>query len=66
MQVGTLINPTNLHKWSFASLLKHAKLPKIVQETLGHANAAITLDTYSHVLPGMGDQAAEAMESALL
>jgi integrase len=40
--------------------------PKIVQEMLGHATVAITLDTYSHVLPGMGDQAAEAMEDALL
>ena len=40
--------------------------PKIVQEMLGHANVAITLDTYSHVLPGMGDQAASAMENALL
>jgi hypothetical protein len=26
---------------------------------------SITLDTYSHVLPGMGDQAAEAMDEAL-
>jgi integrase len=40
--------------------------PKIVQEMLGHATVAITLDTYSHVLPGMGDQAAAAMEDALL
>ena len=40
--------------------------PKIVQEMLGHATVAITLDTYSHVLPGMGDQAAEAMEDALI
>jgi hypothetical protein len=26
---------------------------------------AITLDTYSHVMPGMGDQAARAMQEAL-
>jgi len=39
--------------------------PKYVQELLGHANIAITLDTYSHVLPGMGNQAAKAMEDAL-
>ena len=36
-----------------------------VQELLGHANIAITLDTYSHVIPGMGNQAAQAMEDAL-
>ena len=39
--------------------------PKYVQELLGHANIAITLDTYSHVIPGMGDHAARAMEDAL-
>ncbi len=40
----------------------HAKL---VQELLGHATISITLDTYSHVLPGMGDAAAGAMDEAL-
>lgn len=39
--------------------------PKYVQELLGHASVAITLDTYSHVIPGMGNQAAKAMEDAL-
>jgi integrase len=39
--------------------------PKFVQELLGHANIAITLNTYSHVLPGMGDHTAAAMEEAL-
>jgi integrase len=28
--------------------------PKLVQELLGHASVAMTLDRYSHVLPGMG------------
>ncbi len=39
--------------------------PKVVSEMLGHANIAITLDTYSHVIPGMGDATARAMEDAL-
>ena len=39
--------------------------PKFVQELLGHANIAITLNTYSHVLPGMGDETVTAMENAL-
>jgi integrase len=38
---------------------------KIVSEMLGHSTIAITLDTYSHVLPNMRDQAAAAMEEAL-
>jgi integrase len=46
-------------------LLSKGVHPKLVQELLGHATIAITLDTYSHVLPGMGDQTANAMESAL-
>jgi integrase len=39
--------------------------PKIVQELLGHATIAITLDTYSHVLPNMQGEAVAAMERAL-
>jgi integrase len=32
---------------------------------LGHADIKLTLGTNSHVLPSMGDQAANAMENAL-
>jgi integrase len=39
--------------------------PKVVSDLLGHSNIAITLDTYSHVLPNMRDQAATVMEEAL-
>ena len=39
--------------------------PKVVSEMLGHATIAITLDTYSHVLPTMQESAAAAMEDAL-
>ena len=35
--------------------------PKFVQELLGHASVAITLDTYSQMLPGMGDQTVTAI-----
>lgn len=47
-------------------LLLRGVHPKFVQELLGHATISITLDTYSHVLPSMGDQASKAMEEALL
>jgi integrase len=46
-------------------LLLHNVNPKIVSERLGHANIGITLDTYSHVLPTMQKQAAEAIGAAL-
>jgi len=39
--------------------------PKIVSEILGHSSVSITLDVYSHVIPGLGDAAALAMEEAL-
>jgi len=39
--------------------------PKIVSEMLGHSTIAITLDTYSHVLPNMQESAARALEEAL-
>jgi integrase len=39
--------------------------PKFVQELLGHATISITLDTYSHVIPAMGDQTRKAMEYVL-
>jgi integrase len=39
--------------------------PKVVSEMLGHATIAITLDTYSHVLPDMQDHATRALEDAL-
>ncbi len=46
-------------------LLSKGMHPKFVQELLGHATISITLDTYSHVLPNMGDQTATMMEAAL-
>jgi integrase len=46
-------------------LLMKGVHPKIVSEILGHSSIAITLDTYSHVIPGLGDVAAAAMEEAL-
>jgi integrase len=36
--------------------------PKIVSERLAHASIGITLDTYSHVLPGMQGEAASAFD----
>jgi integrase len=46
-------------------LLARGVHAKFVQELLGHATIAITLDTYSHVLPGMGNSTADAMDEAL-
>jgi integrase len=39
--------------------------PKVVQERLGHATIAMTLDVYSHVVPSMQRDAADRMEVVL-
>ncbi len=39
--------------------------PKYVEELLGHASITFTLDTYSHVLPGMQRAAADDLDAAL-
>lgn len=39
--------------------------PKIVQERLGHSSIAITLDTYSHAMPGLQAAAALGFDQAV-
>jgi integrase len=39
--------------------------PKVVSERLGHSTITITLDTYSHVLPSMQREAAEAVAALI-
>ena len=46
-------------------MLKEGVNPKIVSERLGHASVVITLDTYSHVLPGLQEEAALKFEEGL-
>jgi integrase len=44
-------------------MLKAGTHPKIVQERLGHSSIGMTLDTYSHVAPGLQEAAAEKFDS---
>ena len=39
--------------------------PKVASERLGHSKVGITLDLYSHVLPGMQEDAAARLDDAL-
>jgi integrase len=43
-------------------LVKHVH-PKVVQDLLGHSTIAITLDTYSHVMPALAKEASSLMSS---
>jgi integrase len=52
---------------SYATAALAAGVPaKVVSERLGHANIAITMDTYSHVLPGMDERAANVVARLIL
>lgn len=46
-------------------MLRQGIHPKIVSERLGHSSVAITLDIYSHVLPGLQEAAARKFEEGL-
>ena len=59
MDPGTLTH-------NFASLMLLAGIhPKIVIEALGHSSVAFTLDTYSHVVPGLQEAAAKRLDEVL-
>ena len=46
-------------------LLRAGVHPKVVSERLGHSRVGITLDTYSHVLPGMQEDAVQRIDAVL-
>jgi integrase len=46
-------------------LLSSGVHPKVASERLGHSKVGITLDLYSHVLPGMQEDAAARVDDAL-
>ena len=49
-----------------ASILLEANVhPKVVQELLGHSTIRLTLDTYSHLTPGLHHHAADTMDLIL-
>jgi integrase len=48
-----------------SQLLKQGIHPKIVQERLGHSSISVTLETYSHVAPGLQRAAAERFDEVM-
>lgn len=46
-------------------MLKSGIHPKIVSERLGHATVAFTLDTYTHVVPGLQEVAARTFDQVV-
>ena len=54
-----MIRPHDLRHTHATLALQAGIHPKVVSERLGHANISITLDTYSHAIPAMQEEAAE-------
>lgn len=46
-------------------MLAQGVSPRVVMETLGHSQISLTLNTYSHVLPAMQEDAAARMDEIL-
>ena len=52
------------HTFASLMLLKGAK-PKVISEALGHASVAFTMDTYSHIIEGMQQEAMALLDEVL-
>ena len=51
---------------TFASLMfLHGASPKVISEALGHASVAFTMDTYSHIIDGMQQDAMNLLNDVL-
>ena len=59
------IRPYDLRHTSATVPLLAGESPKVVSERLGHSTVTLTLDTYSHVLPGMQERAASKLDAIL-
>lgn len=46
-------------------LLAQGVHPRVIMEILGHSQISLTMNTYSHVVPALGDEAATRMDRAL-
>ena len=53
-------------RYTFASLMlpRGAKL-QVISEALGHANVAFMMDTYSHIISGMQEDAMSLLDGVL-
>jgi integrase len=47
-------------------MLQQGANPKVVQERLGHSSFSVTMDTYSHVVPGLQEQAVKDFSEAMI
>jgi integrase len=48
-----------------SQLLRAGISPKVISERLGHSKVGFTLDVYSHLLPGIQEEAAQKTDAGL-
>ncbi len=53
------------HTWASLALLEGVN-PKVVSERLGHGTVSFTLDVYSHVMPGLQEDAAATVAALVV
>ena len=59
MSIQATSRPSPRSRHTFATLALQAGIhPKVVSERLGHATVSQTLDTYSHAIPALLEEAA--------
>ncbi len=64
-RAGLKVRLHDLRHSHASQLLVNGVHPKVVSERLGHSTVGITLDIYSHVLPGLQEDAAKKMDVSL-
>lgn len=65
-QAGDAGLPFHAQRHTAASLLFPRNVqPKVVWERLGHSQVSITLDSYGHLFPSMGRDAADKLDDLL-
>ena len=56
------VGASRLRLWPYGALGGYRML---VQELLGHASITLTMDTYSHFLPGLQEESAARLDALL-
>jgi len=46
-------------------MLQQGAKPKVISEALGHSSVAFTMDTYSHIIEGMQEEAMSLLNEVL-
>jgi integrase len=64
-RLGLGVRFHDLRRSHMSHLLAAGVHPKVASERAGHASVSITLDVYSHLIPGMQEDAASRIDAAL-